>query len=151
MKTFKMMPIYLLLLLLLYSCAETPNLSTFVETDKVESKPVQEYKEMHRTSYKVNEPIYNETRELSLTKLKIHDSYEVPPVIALHPETAKELGVELGDKVKIQMSNGVIVTKIYADNMSDKGRFNKLNRNRIDFLINKDAKLVSGKVKVLIN
>jgi hypothetical protein len=34
--------------------------------------------------------------------------------------------------------------------MSDKGRFDKLNRTRCDFLVNADDKLISHNIKIVI-
>lgn len=103
-----------------------------------------------RTSYKVQERIYNVTRYVAWKNIKINDKFSVPNFIALRRKTAEKLNLELGAKLTFILPNGDKVVKVFADYMSDKGKFNVINSNRVDFMINADEKFISHEVKLIL-
>lgn len=88
------------------------------------------------TSYKVLEAKFNPTRFLSKS-VKIMDRYNVPPVIALGGRLKRYF--KLGDTVKIIL-NGKLIKRVYADNMNHQGKWESINWDRNDILINADEK-----------
>lgn len=88
------------------------------------------------TSYKVMESRFNPTRKLS-RGIIVSDRYNVPPVIALGGRLKQYF--KLGDTVRIIL-NGKLYKRVYGDNMKHTGKWESINWDRNDILINYDEK-----------
>lgn len=90
------------------------------------------------TTYKNFESIYNETNYVS-TGEKIHDRYDVPPIVAFPESLEKKLGIKLGDTILIK-DGSRFYKKVFKDRMHPK------MTNRMDLMINSDEKFYSRRV-----
>ena len=86
------------------------------------------------TSYKIDEPRFNPTRYLS-NNVKVKDKYNVPPIIALGGRLKRFY--KLGDTVRIMIDRKLYIL-IYGDNMKHTGKWESINWDRNDILINYD-------------
>lgn len=98
------------------------------------------------TSYKVNESRFNPTRYLS-RNVKVNDKYNVPPVIALGGRLKRFY--KLGDTVRIIL-NHKLYRLVYGDNMKHTGKWESVNWDRNDILINYDNKYFKTEGLVII-
>lgn len=105
---------------------------------------------MKRTSYKVNEIPYNPTNKISWKNTSIKNDNNVPEIVALHPIRAKLLGIKLGDTLGFIMPNDKTIYRIYGDNMKAGGKWDTINWDRVDFLINRKETYISHDVKMFI-
>ena len=142
---------YLLFLLKTEPVVVKPELNTLIEKSY---EPVKKVKRdtynLLRTSFTVLEKKFNPTRYLSYRNKKVTDMYDVPNVCAIQREAADAMNIELGDFVEFILPNGKVIKKQFADYMSSANKYYELNRHRVDFLVNKDEKLVSHPVKLVV-
>lgn len=102
-----------------------------------------------KTTYKVKEKIFNPTDSIAFEwkgNRKIKNENDVPPIVALHPVRAKVLGIKPMQPITFILKNGQKVIRYYCDKMKHKGKWDSINWDRVDFLINKNEPFVTEEV-----
>lgn len=127
-----------------------------IEDDKVElntlisvkSESKRDTISLWRTSYKCFERL-NPGRHLAWKGMKINDVFSPGDYVALHPDNIKKWNLSFGDSLTFLLPNGRNVIKILADLSSTKPKYN--NIEKVDWLIPIDGKMISHKVKLILN